>query len=131
MDIAQLSRQRMHPTDANSAVRAHAEKTASEFEQLFVRSMVTSLRQTSAIGEGGMFGSGPGSDTFGDWFDQNLADQIGRDGQIGVARQVIDNLERRGDLARDLTTDVRAAQSAAARSGKESTPANGGIDVVL
>lgn len=132
MDIAQLSRLRMHPqADAKAAERAHAVKTASEFEQLFVRSMVTSLRQTSVVGEGGMFGSGPGSDTFGDWFDQNLADQIGREGQIGVARQLIDNLERRGELTRDLTTDVRVAQAARARTGKESNPVNGGFDVVL
>ena len=34
MDINQLSRMRMHPTDAASAERARAEKTASEFEQV-------------------------------------------------------------------------------------------------
>ncbi len=65
--------------------RARAEKTAAQFEQIFVRTMVQSLRATSSLGEGGgMFGDGPGADTFGDWFDANLTEQISRTSRIGI-----------------------------------------------
>ncbi len=140
MDALRLSTLSKNPLDADGKKRAQAVKTAGEFEQVFMRSMVSSLRQTGKLDDGGMFGSGPGSDTFGDWFDQNLAEQIGRTSDIGVAKQVLDDLERRGEMTSDVTTRAKldaklaAAQNAAAdrsyKSTSNATPA-GGFDVVL
>ena len=71
---------------ADRAGRKNAQKAADDFEQMFVRTLVGSLRATSKLGDdGGMFGSGPGTDTYGDWFDQNLAEQIGK-AQIGAIK---------------------------------------------
>jgi hypothetical protein len=55
----------LNPTPAEKE-RQHAEKVAGQFEDIFVRTMVSSLRQSSSIGGegGGMFGSGPGADTY-------------------------------------------------------------------
>lgn len=112
--------------------RQKAERTAGEFEELFVRTMVSSLRSTASLGgdEGGMFGSGPGSDTFADWFDQNLAGQIARTSEVGIKKQLLGDLERHGELPRDQIT---AAKRAADRTfvGMAKTMGQGGLDVVL
>jgi Rod binding domain-containing protein len=140
MDALRLSTMTKHPLDAAGKSRVRAEKMADQFEQMFVRTMVSSLRQTSKLDEGGMFGSGPGSDTFGDWFDQNLAEQIGRQGDVGIAKSLLADLERNGETAGDLKTQAKleakfgAAQAASVdRSYKSPTTAtpNGGFDVVL
>jgi Rod binding domain-containing protein len=115
------------------AERAKAERAAAQFEQLFVRSMVGSLRATASLGEGGgMFGSGPGSDTFGDWFDQNLAEQIARGANVGIAQALLADLERHGEIPRDLAAKASAARTAADRATLTATRPHGagGIDVV-
>lgn len=110
--------------------RARAEATAGQFEQLFVRSMVSSLRATSSIDGGGMFGSGPGADTFGDWFDDNLANQVCHTSDIGIKDQLLKDLERHGEIP---TAAGETARAAADRSAFTATKAlgHGGIDVVL
>jgi Rod binding domain-containing protein len=113
--------------------RVRAEKAAGQFEQLFVRSMISSLRATgSATGEG-MFGKGPGADTFGDWFDQNLAEQITRTSKIGIAETLLADFERHGQLRAEAPARMREAQAAADRAALHATNAvgKGGIDVVL
>jgi Rod binding domain-containing protein len=117
-------------------MRDRAAKTAGEFEQLFVRTLVSSLRATSSLGGegGGMFGSGPGADTYGDWFDQNLAGEVCATADIGIAKSLLADMERHGQVAPDA---VAAAKRAADRAFLASTktpglPAgSGGIDVVL
>jgi Rod binding domain-containing protein len=112
--------------------RQKAERTAGEFEQLFVRTMVGSLRSTASLGgeEGGMFGSGPGADTFADWFDQNLAEQIATTSEVGIKKQLLGDLERHGEIPRD---QLAAAKRAADRTflGTAKTLGQGGLDVVL
>ena len=139
MDALRLSMLCKHPLDAAGKNRVAAEKMATQFEQMFVRTMVSSLRQTGKLDEGGMFGSGPGSDTFGDWFDQNLAEQIGNQSEVGIAKSLLADLERNGETAGDPKTESHlaakfdAAQAASVdRSYKSTTtPANGGFDAVL
>lgn len=153
MDAARLSSLRKHPLDAAGKEREQAGKTAAQFEQIFVRSMVSSLRQTGKLDEGGMFGSGPGSDTFGDWFDQNLAEQIGRESEIGVAEALLVDIKRHEDhkdrvrqqqqqqnpptpgvrTADSLESKAATARAAADRSYQNQTvtPTAGGFDVVL
>jgi Rod binding domain-containing protein len=114
--------------------RAKAEKTAAQFETLFVRSMVSSLRSTSSLGGdgGGMFGSGPGSGTFGDWFDQNLAEQIARSSKVGIAQQLLVDLERHREIPESTEAKIKVAKAAADRAALTAIAARkGGIDVVL
>jgi Rod binding domain-containing protein len=116
------------------AERKKAEKTASQFEQLFVRSMVSSLRSTGSLGGdgGGMFGNGPGADTFGDWFDQNLAEQISRTSKVGIATQLLADLERHHEIPADTAAKAKVAVAAADRGALTAVAAGkGGIDVVL
>jgi Rod binding domain-containing protein len=78
-----------------------------------------------------MFGKGPGADTFADWFDQNLAEQIGRDSDIGIASSLLTDMERHGQL--DAENALQPARVAADRSFRTTTRAlgQGGLDVVL
>jgi Rod binding domain-containing protein len=131
MDLAALDLAGKRPVDRD---RARAEQTAAQFEQLFVRTMVSSLRSTSSLGGegGGMFGSGPGADTFADWFDQNLATQVARTSNVGIAEQLLTDLERHGEIPKDLEAAAKRAKAAADRSAFHAgTAGNGGIDVVL
>ena len=131
MNLGELNALKMNPLDANGKERAKAVQTASQFEQMFVRTMVSSLRATAAVGgDSTMFGSGPGSDTFADWFDQNLAEQIGKESEIGIASALLADLERNHELTPEK---ANAARAAADRNpflaGKAAT--KGGFDVVL
>lgn len=75
--------------------RAAARQVACQFEQLLVRTLVGGLRETAKVGgEGSMFGDGPGADTYADWFDQNLAEQLSRSGHVGVADVLMREFER-------------------------------------
>ena len=116
-----------------------AAKVAAQFESVFVRTLVSSLRQTSAIGSGGgMFGGGPGADVYGDWFDQNLAEQIGRSGDVGIARTLMQDFERAGAIDPAAADEhARHAKAAADRAAltamtamHDRTRIGGGIDVV-
>lgn len=131
MNLGELNAMKMHPVDATGKERAKALETASQFEQMFVRTLVSSLRSTASVGgDSSMFGSGPGADTFGDWFDQNLAEQIGKESEIGIASALIADLERNHELTPEK---AEKARSAADRKPFLATKAAtmGGFDVVL
>lgn len=131
MDVLALDTMTRKPQ--GNAERARAEKTAAQFEQLFVRTMVASLRSTASCGGDSMFGSGPGADTFADWFDQNMAEQVSRTSKVGIAAQLLGDLERHGEVPAATEAKARAASAAADRSQftAHAATATGGIDVVL
>lgn len=113
-----------------------AEQVAAQFEAVFVRTMVGSLRQTSSIGGEGMFGSGPGADTYADWFDQNLADQISKSSRIGIKEQLLADFEHNGEIAHRQRAVEAAADRAVAAARRDNlitarTMGLGGTDVVL
>lgn len=107
--IGSMDKAAMHPANAVEDKRASAMKLARQFEELFVQQMVGSLRQASQIGgeESGMFGSGPGSDTYAQWFDQNLAQQVSRGGNLGVADLLMRDFERNGEIPKAPKTPPR------------------------
>jgi Rod binding domain-containing protein len=112
--------------------RQRAESTAKQFEQMFVRTLVGSLRQTASVGgEGGMFGSGPGADTFADWFDQNLAEQVSRTADVGIASQLLGDLERHGEIAMDFSAHRQRLAAERAFTAASKALSTGGLDVVL
>lgn len=142
MDALRLETMSMDPLTKDQKARAHAEKTAEQFETIFVRSMVQSLRQSATCGgEGGLFGSGPGSDTYADWFDQNLSEQLGKTSEVGIKRALMADFERAGaiekgekqvakaGLDRDHVTKALAAADKAAMIAAKGL-GNGGIDVL-
>lgn len=122
--------------------RQHAEKVAGQFEDIFVQSMISSLRQSGSIGGdgGGMFGDGPGADTYAQWFDQNLSEQLSKSSEIGIKHSLMKDFERSGelkdkagtvkhsDLAQQQVHKALAAIDRAAMNVTKSIPV-GGIDV--
>ena len=93
---ARLNDATLQPRDPAAAARDKAQRTARQFEELFVRSMISTMRQTAGTGEegGGLFGSGPGSDTYTDWFDQHLASHMSASCRIGIADAIMREFER-------------------------------------
>lgn len=65
---------------------AEAEQVAESFDGILVSMLLKEMR-TTLNGEG-LFGSGPGADTYGQLFDQFLGDHIARSGGIGVGQQL-------------------------------------------
>ncbi|MBM3973684.1 MAG: hypothetical protein FJ301_06240 [Planctomycetes bacterium] len=131
MDVARINRMTNGPQA--DPERARAEKTAAQFEQIFIRSMVSTLRSSASIGGdgGGMFGDGPGADTFADWFDQNLSERISRTSKIGIKDKLLADLERHGQIPKDLDIKAQAARKAAETASLRATDAKGGCNVVL
>jgi Rod binding domain-containing protein len=133
----------MNPKGAAQKERAKAQHTAQQFEQIFVRSMVSSLRQSGSVGgEGGMFGQGPGADTYADWFDDNLSEQLSKHGEIGIEKQLMADFERNHEVAKAdgkngpknalLAQQLDKALSAADRAAMHAanSAVHGGIDVL-
>lgn len=132
MDALALETMSMHKGPRVDKDRQRAESTAAQFEQMFVRTLVGSLRQTASVGgEGGMFGSGPGADTFADWFDQNLAEQVSRTADVGIKNQLLGDLERHGEIAMDMSAHRQRLAAERAFTAASKTLSAGGLDVVL
>lgn len=99
MNIARLETLSMRPKDPATQSHDKAVEVANTFEQLFVRSLVSSMRATASMGgESGMFGDGPGASTYTDWFDENVAQQVSASGRVGITEAIIADLERHGEL---------------------------------
>lgn len=125
----------VHPKSAQEKARKHAGEVAQQFETIFVQSLVGSLRRTGSVGgdDGGMFGSGPGSDTYSDWFDQNLADKVSATGHLGIKEQLMRDFERHGEIPRTAMEMVERHSQAAAANRAMFTAMQakqGGLDVV-
>ena len=65
---------------------AQVEAAATQFEALLLRQLVATMRST--LGEGGLFGSGAGSNMYSHLFDQSLSDSMAASGGLGL-REVI------------------------------------------
>jgi Rod binding domain-containing protein len=138
MQAAALETSKLHPVDPAFAQRRQAVDTANQFEEIFVRTLVNSLRQTSSVGGEGMFGSGPGTDTYSAWFDEHVARELGESGGIGIAKTLLADMERHGEIDREqLQRQTTRATGAADRHAMSAAQARhtvgstGGIDVVL
>jgi Rod binding domain-containing protein len=129
MDPRAIDRLTLHPVDATAQQRQHAERVAGQFEELFVRTLVQSLRESATVGgSSGMFGDGPGASTYADWFDQNVAEQLASARGIGVKRTLIAEFERWGQLSKADPAAAGAAATTAKARIAAATLAAGGFD---
>ncbi len=81
--------------------RARATATARQFEELFVQMLVENLRKSGDFAGaegGGLFGDGPGADTYTQWFDNQMAQDLSRNGQFGIADSILRDMERHGEI---------------------------------
>jgi len=103
MNSLRIETMTQSPQTAAEKNRAKAEKVADQFEAVFVKTFVSSLRQTAVLdGEpGGMFGTGPGADTYASWFDDNMANELGRGDGVGIAKALLKEMERNGKIPGD------------------------------
>ncbi len=113
-DFRRLNQATTHPTDAVAKVRAKALATAQQFEDVMVRTFVSAMRETTKVTPDaeGMFGSGPGSDTFSDWFDEKLAHEVSSSGKVGVASVLMAEFERSRQIPADPDAATKAQHAA-------------------
>ena len=136
MDPLALETMTLHPVDRATKARQHAAQVAQQVEDVFVRTLVGSLRQTGSVGgEGdGMFGGGPGADTYGDWFDENLAAKVSSAGHIGIKEQLMLDFERNGEIPKQKVDRALHGMNAAIADRITTMAAlhaqPGGIDVL-
>ncbi len=79
--------------------RQEAQEAAQKFESIFLKQMIVKMRENASVGEdGGMFGKGPGSDTYTQWFDDNMSSAMTQSGQVGVADVLFADFERLGAI---------------------------------
>jgi Rod binding domain-containing protein len=97
------------PTRADSALpgqaitpRAEAVQVAKQFEAIFVQQIVSKMRESAdLLGENPMFGSGPGAQTYGGWFDSFMSEHLANSGRVGVAEGLMREFEATGQVERD------------------------------
>tara|TARA_R110002073_G_C9107673_1_gene549395 strand:+ start:48 stop:476 length:429 start_codon:yes stop_codon:yes gene_type:complete len=96
MDTLRLETMSQTPKTAADRKREKDEKVADQFEAVFVKTFVSSMRQTASVSgeEGGMFGEGPGAGTYASWFDDNVSGELARTGGIGIAKALLKEMRR-------------------------------------
>ena len=117
MDTLRLETMSQTPKNAAEKSREKAEKVADQFEAVFVKTFVSSMRQTASLGgeEGGMFGEGPGAGTYASWFDDNVSGELARTGGIGIAKSLLKEMQRDGKIQGDPEEQTKKVQSQAQR----------------
>ena len=103
-----LSRESMPVSTETSAVspgekkdRARLRETAQNFEAVFIRCLLRSMRST--LETGGIFGSGIEGDIYADMMDMAVADGVSRRGVMGIGEMLVEYLTPRGGQADDPT----------------------------
>ncbi len=86
--------------DPSPQKQLQAVQVARQFEEIFVRMMVQSFRESCLGDEGGMFGTSVGSGTYEQWFDQHMSSHLARNSNIGIAEALIRDFQRLGELAK-------------------------------
>lgn len=85
------------------------ESTARAFEALFATLLVRELRRTLP---GGLFGGGPGADSYEGWFDEHVGNVLAESEALGLAGMV------RTSLAHKRAAEERAVTEAATAEGQ-------------
>ncbi len=102
--------------DPEPDLRAEALKTAYQFEQIFVQQMLEGMRKTAQMAGGeGLFGDGPGNDTYSQWFDNHMAEYLSKNGNLGIADTLMKEFVRWNQIPPEPTDDSDANQTAGTR----------------
>ncbi|MFT4512074.1 MAG: Rod binding domain-containing protein [Planctomycetota bacterium] len=117
MNTLRLETMSQTPRTAADKSREKAEKVSDQFEAVFVKTFVSSIRQTGSLGgdDGGMFGKGPGADTYASWFDENVSGELARTGGIGIASALLKEMERDGKIQGDPEAQAKKVNNQAER----------------
>lgn len=74
--------------------RDEALQVADGIENIFAKLMVKEMRESRLGGEeDGLFGKGPGSDTYAAWFDNHMAEGLSGKNGIGMKQTIMGYLE--------------------------------------
>ena len=78
--------------------RESAVNVAQQFEELFAQQMISGMRRSMQLDgeEGGMFGSGPGADTYAQWFDSMMSEKLGEGRGLGLRDTLLRHWDERG-----------------------------------
>ena len=107
-------------TDAGAAEKAKLKKVAQQFEAVFLRQMIGSMRSAS-LGDG-MFDSSA-TEQFRDMSDSKLADSMAGKGVLGVADLLVKQFGARLSTAAKAATAIAADASAKAADAASAKPA--------
>lgn len=100
MNTVQPSLIKMHAAiEPQPDLRKDARAVAKQFEAIFLQSMVAGMRKTADMGVGeGLFGKGPGADTYTQWFDSYMAGYLSEHGHVGLSDTLMAEFERLGQI---------------------------------
>ena len=70
-------------------------QVSRDLEAVFLRILIDSMQKT--IPESSLFGQSSGMETFQGMFNENVAEQMSRNGSIGLADMIYRQLSRQGD----------------------------------
>lgn len=77
-------------TDSPSHDDALLKKACTEFEAIFIESVIKAMRKT--VPKDGLFSGGFGEEVFQELFDQEIAGQIAGHGRLGIADTLYNQL---------------------------------------
>lgn len=93
------------PVSPGAVNSDNVEEAGRKFEALFLSMLTKEMRKT--LGEG-LFGSGPGADTYEGWFDQHMGDSLAGARALDLAGILRAGLPREGTLRADKELAVPA-----------------------
>jgi flagellar protein FlgJ len=96
--------------EANAAPNKALEEVASQFEALFLQQMMKSMRD--AVPKGDLMNSDH-METFQSMADQQMSLSLSREGGIGLARMLVEQLQTRGLVSEDRSnpTEMQAGNA--------------------
>ena len=107
MQTSEISSHELLHIEPKLDSRTKARETAQQFEQIFVQMMLAGMRKTSELAGGeGLFGDGPGNDTYTQWFDNSLAEYLSNNGHLGIADTLMREFERWHQIPPEPTEDA-------------------------
>ena len=122
MNVPTIASKGQLATGPRNPLRAEALDTARQFEQIFIQQMLEGMRKSTNIpGGDGMFGDGPGNDTYAQWFDNHMSEHLSKNGNMGIADTLMSEFER--------WNQIPPATSAETGGSDGSSGHQGGFDV--
>ncbi len=111
MNASAISAKTQLAIDPGKSLRAEALDTARQFEQIFIQQMLEGMRKSANIAGGdGLFGDGPGNDTYTQWFDNHLSEHLSRHGNMGIAETLMKEFERWHQIPPETSVETEGSE---------------------